>query len=299
MNSEFDISVRQQAFKLLADLTSRYGEVLPYRPLSDGFEVQGQRVPLLGPQGIFKPKVLELPLSITTAPNGPYDDSFTADGYLKYRYRGTDPEHRDNRGLRQVMVRRLPLIYLHGVSKGRYVVAWPVYIVGDSPTELSFSVAVDDIAHALPEGIGVSEASVDPRRKYITATVKVRLHQRLFRERVLAAYRQQCALCRLRHVSLLEAAHIIPDSMAEGEPVVSNGMAMCKIHHAAFDQNIIGVRPDHVVEVRSDILEEIDGPMLKYGIQSMHETKILLPRGRHDKPDQHALEKRYEEFRAA
>ena len=54
-------------------------------------------VPLVGPQGIFKPRVLdEAPLSATTAPNGPYDDSFDPDGLLRYRYRGTDPNHHVN-----------------------------------------------------------------------------------------------------------------------------------------------------------------------------------------------------------
>ena len=43
----------------------------------------------------------------------------------------------------------------------------------------------------------------------------------------------RCALCRLRHQELLDAAHITPDSEAEGEPLVSNGVVLCKLHHAA------------------------------------------------------------------
>jgi putative restriction endonuclease len=76
---------------------------------------------------------------------------------------------------------------------------------------------------------------------------------------VLAAYREHCAICRLRHKELLEAAHIVADRDPEGEPHVSNGLALCKLHHAAFDRHIIGVRPDYVVEVRLDILEEVIG----------------------------------------
>jgi hypothetical protein len=52
---------------------------------------------------------------------------------------------------------------------------------------------------------------------------------------VLAAYRHQCSLCRLKHEELLDAAHIIPDADPEGEPVVSNGLALCRLHHSAFD----------------------------------------------------------------
>ncbi|MFY9555129.1 MAG: hypothetical protein WAV20_00985 [Blastocatellia bacterium] len=106
------------------------------------------RVPLLGPQGIFKPLVMtEVPLSITTAPPGPYDDSFGADGLLRYRYRGTDIKHADNRGLRSAMERRLPLVYKHGIITGKYLVTWPVYVVEDDPRNLVFSVAFDDAQH--------------------------------------------------------------------------------------------------------------------------------------------------------
>ena len=80
-----------------------------------------------------------------------------------------------------------------------------------------------------------------------------------FRERVLEAYRHQCALCHLKHDELLDAAHIIPDADPEGEPVVSNGLALCRLHHSAFDKFFIGVRPDYRIEVRPDLLEEEDG----------------------------------------
>jgi putative restriction endonuclease len=60
---------------------------------------------------------------------------------------------------------------------------------------------------------------------------------------------------------LLGAAHIIPDSDPEGHPEVSNGLSLCKIHRAAFDRGIIGIRPDYAIEVREDALKEVDGPM--------------------------------------
>lgn len=296
-SSDFDYHVRAAVFEFLDRLTDVHGEVLPIEPLRQGIEFRGKRVPLLGPQGIFKPQLLDIPISITTSPNSPYDDSFTKDNLVRYRYRGTDPQHRDNVGLRNAMMDRKPLVYFHGVVPGRYVAAWPAYIVGDDPRGLNVTVAVDDHrAISQQMASGVADDGADARRRYITATVKVRLHQRLFRERVLAAYRSQCALCRLKHTSLLDAAHITPDSDADGEPVVKNGVSLCKIHHAAFDQNILGIRPDYVVEIRKDILEEIDGPMLKFGLQQMHGQKIITPRKADLMPDKHALEGRYQAF---
>ena len=294
-----DHRVRMAAFEWLERQVRVHGDVLPFQTLSRHFFFEGQRVPLLGPRGIFKPKVMDLPLSITTAPDGPYEDAFSQDGLLQYKYRGTDPFHRDNVGLRECMRRKLPLVYLHGLVKGRYLVAWPVYIVGDDPRSLSFAVAVDDelLQGVRSDGSDVGEGT-EIRRKYVTSTVRRRLHQRAFRERVLAAYRQQCALCRLKHEALLEAAHIVPDAEPGGEPIVRNGVSLCKLHHAAFDRNIMGIRPDHVVQIRIDVLEEIDGPMLKHGLQEMHGRKIYVPRKDELKPDPRALEMRWERFRS-
>jgi putative restriction endonuclease len=98
---------------------------------------------------------------------------------------------------------------------------------------------------------------------------------------------------------LLDAAHILPDGHVRGEPVVQNGLALCKIHHAAYDTNIIGIRPDWMVEVRGDILREIDGPMLRHGLQEMHGTTITLPKAAQNWPDKTRLEERYELFRSA
>jgi putative restriction endonuclease len=129
---------------------------------------------------------------------------------------------------------------------------------------------------------------------------KVRLHQTAFRERVIHAYRCHCTMCKLKHRELLDAAHITPDREESGEPVVSNGLSLCKIHHAAYDKNILGVSPDYVIHVREDILEEIDGPMLRYGLQGMHGQKLHeIPSRKELRPDRERLEKRYKIFMSA
>jgi len=317
--SATDAQVRLAAFQWLREQIDAHGDVLPWKLLAEGFELSGARVPLLSQQGIFKPKVLrEAPLSIRTAPDHPYPDAFGTDGLLRYAYRGTDPRHRDNVGLRKAMADRTPLVYFHGIVEGKYLVAFPVFIVGDDPTSLCFTVALDDASH-VSEGLGRvaggpaddvliprpsssrpqldEDLAAPTRRAYMTAALRVRVHQRAFRQRVLAAYHTQCALCRLRHDELLDAAHIDPDSSLEGEPVVSNGLALCKLHHAAFDRYFLTVRPDHVVEVRRAILEEEDGPMLLHGLKELHGARILLPSQRRHWPDPTRLERRWEKFR--
>ena len=115
-------------------------------------------------------------------------------------------------------------------------------------------------------------------RRYAERLTKTRLHQRVFRSQVLLAYAGKCAICHLKHSELLDAAHIIADGQPNGEPVVPNGLSLCKIHHAAFDHKILGIRPDLTLHVRQDVLEEIDGWMLRGGIQGVHDKRLeVLP----------------------
>jgi putative restriction endonuclease len=304
MPRDVDQQIRLAAFDWLSSQVAFYGDILPRTVLAQGFMHEGLRVPLLGPQGIFKPKALpEMPLSITTVPSGPYDDHFGPDGLLRYAYRGTDPQHRDNMGLRQAMASRVPLVYFHGIAKGKYLAAWPVYVITDDSASLTFTIALDDAHHVSSQmgeqsGNGeVVDAGDTGRRVYITSTFRRRLHQQTFRERVLRAYREQCALCRLRHRELLDAAHIIADTAEGGDPVVQNGLSLCKLHHAAYDKYFLTVRPDYIIEVRRDVLEEEDGPMLIHGLKGLHNKSIVLPRSRQQHPDPARLETRFERFR--
>ena len=79
--------IRLAAFDWLTKQTFFQGDVLPRELLAQGFDFGGQRVPLLGPQGIFKPRIMKLPLSITTSPNSPYKDRSDKDGNWLYSYR--------------------------------------------------------------------------------------------------------------------------------------------------------------------------------------------------------------------
>jgi putative restriction endonuclease len=203
--------------------------------------------------------------------------------------------------LRKTFEGNRPLIYLHGIVPGRYLAVWPVYIVSDNPDALTFEVALDDLASIETgvEPVMTIAEGTEARRAYLTMTVRQRMHQRSFRERVLDAYRSQCAFCRLRHRELLDAAHIIPDTAEEGKPVVTNGMALCKLHHAAFDSFILGVTPDYVIQVRQDILGEEDGPILKHGLQRLEGLKIQLPSDSRQWPSKDALAWKFEKFRRA
>lgn len=298
-----DRLVRSAAFAFLDRLSERTQNAIPRSELATGFSYEGQRVPLVGPQGIFKPAVLPaMPLSITTVPPvpgrpRPYEDEIDAQGLLQYRYRGTDPKHHENVGLVRAMETQTPLIYFAGIEPGLYSAHWPAFIAAADPGSLTFTVALDD-PQVLRADLS-QELVDDARRSYVTRLVRQRLHQASFRARVVRAYRESCAICSLHHRELLDAAHILPDTHVLGEPRVSNGLAMCKLHHAAYDQRIVGIRPDLVVEIRRDVLDEIDGPMLLHGLQGFQGGRLrVLPRRPSERPDPDTLAERYDAFLA-
>ena len=63
-------------------------------------------------------------------------------------------------------------------------------------------------------------------------------------------------MCRLRHTEMRDAAHIVDDRDVRGKPKVPDGLALCRIHHGAFDANTLGISPDYPVHIRADILKE-------------------------------------------
>jgi len=289
---------RTAAFAWLRSVLSTGEEILSRELLRAGFSFEGSNVHLVGPQGIFKPaQITYYPLSITTTTGGPYQDAFDPSGdFLLYRYRGTDPNFHENRRLRDAMRDRIPLIYFHSTVPGRYLAIFPVLIVGDDPASFTFTVAADDLM-----SISYERDDDEPkiRRGYLTRLVRHRIHQQTFRDRVLSAYRERCSICSLKHSSLLDAAHITPDSDERGEPLVGNGLSLCKLHHAAFDRSMFGIKPTYEIEVRPDILDETDGPMLLHGLQAIDKKRILLPLRQRDRPDPERLEARYELFRSS
>ena len=264
-----------------------------------GFEYQGERVPLMDRQrGIRKPAGFDAALAIRTtftAPGQapPYTDTIGADGLQRYKYRGDDPHHPENVALRNAQGLGLPLIWFVGVASGKYEPIYPVWVVGDEPAQLQFALALEEGQRFITPGATTDEDT----RRWVERRTKARLHQRVFRSQVLLAYEGRCAICKIRHVELLDAAHIIADGRPNGLPVVPNGLSLCKIHHAAFDHQILGIRPDLTIHVRQDVLEEVDGWMLKGGIQGVHDTRLAaIPRHRSERPDELLLAERYADF---
>lgn len=271
------------------------------------FEYQGKTHRLIGPQtGIWKvTSISDSAIAFATAyvPDGgkrPYEDGEGVDGLQRYKWRGTDPNQSDNRALRRSMERRLPMLWLVGIGyvPGTKVqlfdVRLPVYLIGEEPSDHQFVVALEQDQKVLPSGEPVEVQEIVKR--YNERIVKARYHQPLFRARVIHAYQERCAICRLPFTELLEAAHIRPDSQG-GSTKISNGMSLCRIHHGAYDANIIGISADYKIHVKESVLATFDGPTLQHSIKEMDgENLRQIPDEASSRPDKELLAERFEKF---
>lgn len=255
-------------------------------------------------QGIRKPRQLDAALSIQTVYRTPgqprpYEDTMGSDGLIRYMWRGEDPNLPENRALRNAMENSLPLIWFIGVGMGPAIfqAICPVFLIGEESELRRFIIAPYDEKAFFTRPTGRDSVIQDTVKRYLSRETKIRLHQPVFRSTVLRAYEERCAVCNLAHRVLLDAAHIVPDSHELGIASVVNGLALCKIHHAAFDSSILGITPDLVVQIRPDLLEEIDGPMLEYGLKERHGKKLMmLPTRKAEQPRKDLLEFAYDRF---
>lgn len=298
-----DAALRRRAITHIEALMLRFGSALHWEQIAAGLDVDDQKVHLATrARGIFTPadRGLVGALSVRTAEPRRGRTRWYADGIedreglFTYAYQGSDPQSRDNRMVRACLRHNLPLLYFLGVAPARYL---PIvcFVVGDESSELVFKLApvTSDLRSASEILRSAAMAPPPAEQAYAVRMARQRLHQSRFREMILDAYQCRCAVCRLRHAPLLDAAHIIPDSEPDGRPVLANGLALCKLHHAAYDAQVLGITPDFQVRIAPGVMDEQDGPMLKHGLQGLNGERLTLPRDRADWPDQDRLLRRW------
>jgi hypothetical protein len=114
--------------------------------------------------------------------------------------------------------------------------------------------------------------------------------------------RLQRSLCDLQsaRTRLLDAAHIVMHADEQfGQPIVSNGLPLTKLHHAAFDAHLIGIDPDFRIHVSDRLLEIRDGSFLELGLKGIAGALIERLKRVADWPDRGRLALRFEQFKRA
>ena len=295
-----DDDVRASCFAALDVLCAQFGDDLPYKGgLDRGFAFRGSRVPFLNYQkGIYRAAVQRGAgaLSINTSVSQKlYRDAETDLGF-QYAYRAGSNDQPDNKALRAAHDLAVPIVYFVGSRPGWYRPLYPCYVTDDDPVEKRVLVSVGRMIGPLDEQEPVLTSDL-VERKYAVREAKVRLHQARFRGLVLPAYSDRCAICTLKEIRLLDAAHIVGDSDPEGVAAVVNGVSLCTIHHRAFDQDLVGISPDYRVHVAPRLLDEDDGPMLEL-LKQFHKTPLHVPKQSRSRPDRDRLASRFERFSA-
>ena len=261
----------------------------------ENFEVDGEVHKLIDQsKGIRNPNYLQATITIISDPKSSYDDGMGSDSLYRYAYE-KGGENGSNRKLRRAMELQLPIILLRKIRTGAFVPIFPVYVQADDREHRQFLLALDEGLRFIDDPLHLT----DDERRYADRMVRQRLHQPEFRAKVLLAYETQCAVCTLRRSALLDAAHITSDTAELGIPVISNGLSLCKIHHAAYDADLLGISPGYRVHINDDLLLETDGPMLKHGLQEMDGRSLTIPSRKSDRPDPARLEVRFDAFKQA
>ena len=226
------------------------------------FRVGDREIRLKSIQGIFKPKELRLPLSIASTLSSPYTDQMVGDRII-YDFAPRSREY-ENEGLKECSRRNLPVVYLTQTKpkpSPEWEVFAPAYVDEWDDDSRQFKVdlsgrlretatlpltLVADAAPWVPPGSFVPEVL---QKQYIESAARRRLHQAKFRNQVLGAYRDRCAVCVLRVRPLLDAAHVVPDREPTLKLVVNEGLALCATHHRAFDAEILRYDAEYRVKI--------------------------------------------------
>ncbi|WP_416137921.1 HNH endonuclease [Halomonas sp. HK25] len=299
-----DTRLRQAAFQRLEDISRQFSNDVPWEAIA-------QRVPFdVEPFfiasraiGIFKPKQMQdgiLSIKTVVPKQGRiniYSDGASDEGGFWYSLEAGGTAKAANRQLLISYERKDPIIYLMGVAPGRYFPLWPCYIDSvDIARELCHVSMHDRIGAArhVAEGAGTYEVD-EVEKRYVIREAKTRVHQAEFRARVMQAYSNRCAMTGLPVPELLEAAHIIPDTYHAGTAEVSNGISLSRLHHRAYDADLIGIDPDYRIHLNADLLSTQDGPLLE-SMKQLNGNRISVPKHSEEKPSKEALGLRYKRF---
>lgn len=105
-------------------------------------------------------------------------------------------------------------------------------------------------------------------RQSVARTVTQKVRQAGFKRRVLTAYSHQCAFCSIQ-LKLIDAAHIVPVAQPDSTDFTSNGIALCPLHHRAYDNSLITINENYETLINEDKFNKLktighDGGMKKF-----------------------------------
>lgn len=297
---EEELDAHLATMKWLEEQRINGHEILTFQTLNDGFRWHGHRIQLINRnQGIWRPKQFRGAFSFKTTSteedSRPYDDTIDDDGLLHYQFTDSDNKAWTNNAMIEAHLRKYPLVWLIRVPSMKnptlYYMRFPAYIKDVNLQNREFIIDIDDW---IPSGNLTTPPPIE--KKYKSRWMKERIHQHDFREHVLSAYQISCAVCDLPHAQLLEASHIIADSRETGAPEVSNGLALCRLHHTAYDRHLLGIDADRRIHVATRA-KRIETIHLQTGLLPFEGRSLThVPAAKQMRPDGDRLAEHFKEF---
>ena len=147
---------------------------------------------------------------------------------------------------------------------------------GDSAGVVELADATQDEERSF---LDEAENEIQAARRYDLVVTMRAYRDAKFRPAVLRAYRHKCAVCRCA-LKLVDAAHIVPVSYPQSTDEVTNGLALCRLHHGAFDNALLGVRSDYKVITNPEAEVRLSELRLNMGLpefKSRLPESIVLP----------------------
>jgi putative restriction endonuclease len=132
---------------------------------------------------------------------------------------------------------------------------------------------------------GARSEAAKRRRKALVAMMRT-YRDGKFQGDVLKAYGHRCAVCGSA-LRLVDAAHVVPVSHPDSTDDIDNGLALCRIHHGAYDTSLLGILQDYRVAINEVEVLRLRKDGKDYGLDSFRQAlppAIMLPGSPIDRP---------------
>lgn len=123
-------------------------------------------------------------------------------------------------------------------------------------------------------------------RRYAVVAARRALREISFRSRVLGAYGHSCAMCGVQ-LGLLDAAHILPAAHPDSTDGTNNGVALCALHHRAFDGTLVTFDAAFRTHANDDTIARLVAENRDGGLTAFRHALrpiLALPPDRRDRP---------------
>lgn len=292
--------IREDIFRWLDEQMVELESPIMSRAKLQTYMYQGHSIKLLNTsRGIQNPKELDTTLSVMTSvrQDTGYIDEMLSERVIKYSLDSADPDKGSNKKLLSALDSGDPIIYFkpHDNKPGIFEAHYPVYVRSFDPIEKVVYLELEEEFTVYGDPIKL----VTNKEEYKKRIVKVRQNQQQFRAQVMYAYSAICSVCRLNQYTLIDAAHITPFKESTSVAHVSNGLALCKLHHAAYDQNLLGISQDYQIKIHDSLLLDNDpSESLRVNFIDLNGETLFVPGAAQLQPDRDRLKERFVSFSA-